>query len=79
MNRWFLGCLFSRIIGSNLPLSIYISQIVNYHKEVQIGEEVRGEVEVIKDLGRNKYELNTVCFDENGELVMSGKAVILQE
>ena len=26
VSRMFLGCLFSRIIGSNFPLSIYLSQ-----------------------------------------------------
>ena len=38
VNRLFLGCLFSRIIGNNFPLSIYLSQEVKYLKDIQQGE-----------------------------------------
>jgi len=75
----FMGCLFSRIIGNNFPLSIYLSQEVNYLKRVEVGQSVIGKVEVTKDLGRNRYEISTVCLDEGGELVMEGRAVIMQE
>ena len=74
-----MGCLFSRIIGNNFPLSIYLSQEVKYLKCVEVGQSVIGKVEVTKDLGRNRYEISTVCLDEGGELVMEGRAVIMQE
>lgn len=35
VNRLFVSCLFSRIIGNNFPLSIYISQTVNFHRDLQ--------------------------------------------
>ena len=79
VNRLFLGCLFSRIIGNNFPLSIYLNQEVEYHTDISIGDEVIGEVEVAKDLGRNRYEISTICRTLSGEMVMSGKAMIMQE
>ena len=74
-----MSCLFSRIIGSNFPLSIYLSQSVHFHSDVPLNTPVRGEVEVVTDLGRNRYELRTVCLDQTGKVLVDGKAVILQE
>ena len=79
VNRLFLGCLFSRIIGSNFPLSIYLSQEVNFNLKINHDEDIIGEVEVVKDLGKNRYELKTTCTNLKGETVMEGKALILQE
>ena len=52
-----VSCIFSRIIGSNFPLSIYLSQTINIHTPIHYGVAITGEVEVVKDLGRNRYEL----------------------
>jgi hypothetical protein len=79
VSRMFLGCLFSRIIGSNFPNSIYLSQEVKYLRDVGKGEEVVGKVEVVKDLGRSRYEIRTECLSVEGEKVMEGRALILQE
>ena len=65
-----MGCLFSRIIGNNFPLSIYLSQEVTFLKNVEMGQLITGKVEIIKDLGRNRYEIETVGFDEEGDRVM---------
>jgi acyl dehydratase len=78
VNRLFVCCLFSRIIGNNFPLSIYIHQSINYNKDVLIGEEVIGEVEVVKNLGKNKYEIKTICKNTEGVVLVEGTAVILQ-
>lgn len=65
-----MGCLFSRIIGNNFPLSIYLSQSVIFHQDVRVGEEIRGEIEVIKDLGKNKYEIKTFCKNEENDVIV---------
>jgi hypothetical protein len=79
VNRLFVSCLFSRIIGNNFPLSIYISQTVKFNRDVNFNEEVIGEIEVMKDLGKNKYEITTVCKSTQGETLVEGIAIILQE
>lgn len=43
-----------------------------------MGQHVTGKVEVIKDLGRSRYEIKTVCVDEIGDAVMKGRAIIMQ-
>ncbi len=58
-----MSCLFSRIIGNNFPLSIYISQTVKFRRDVRFDEPVVGEIEVLKDLGRKRYEISTICKD----------------
>lgn len=37
VNRMLLGSIFSRIIGSNLPLSIYLSQKIEIKKDLPLG------------------------------------------
>jgi hypothetical protein len=79
VNRLFVSCLFSRIIGNNFPLSIYLSQTVKFHRDLGFEEEVSGEIEVVKDLGKRRYEITTVCKDGRGEVVVEGIAIIMQE
>lgn len=79
MNRLFVSCLFSRIIGNNFPLSIYLSQTVKFHRDILMDEPVVGEIEVIKDLGKRRYEISTVCKDQTGTIVVEGIAIIMQE
>jgi hypothetical protein len=74
-----VSCLFSRIIGNNFPLSIYLSQSVKFHRDILFDEPVVGEIEVVKDLGKKKYEITTVCKDKTGEMVVEGIAIIMQE
>jgi len=38
VNRLFVCCIFSRIIGNNFPLSIYLSQSIVYNKDVKIDQ-----------------------------------------
>ncbi len=63
-----LSSIFSRIIGNNLTLSIYLSQKVKILKDLPLNQEVEGRVEVAKNLGKNKYLLITEVFgsDVNG-------------
>ena len=79
VSRLLMGCLFSRIIGSNLPLSIYLGQEVDYLCDICEGDRVVGEVEVVRSLGHNRYELRTTCCSSEGVLVMDGKATIMLE
>lgn len=63
-----LSSIFSRIIGNNLTLSIYLSQKVKILKDLPLNQEIEGRVEVTKNLGKNKYLLITEVFgsDVNG-------------
>lgn len=73
-----MSTIFSRIIGNNFPLSIYLNQTIKIQKSFELKEVMEGTVEVVKDLGNNKYELRTICKNTTGEEIVTGRAIILQ-
>jgi hypothetical protein len=54
-----LSSIFSRIIGTNLTLSIYLSQKVEILADVPLDKYIEGRVSVAKDLGKGRYLLKT--------------------
>lgn len=60
-----LGSIFSRIIGSNLPLSIYLSQKIEIQKDIPLDTQVQGRVTITKNLGKDRYLLITEVYSTN--------------
>ena len=58
-------------------LTIYLSQDLRFLGPVAVGEAVTAVCEVVEDLGKGKYELATTVYDEDGEVVVDGSAVVL--
>lgn len=72
--------LISQILGMKLPGpgTIYLSQELKFMKPVRIGDTIHAEVEVeevIKE--KNRVILKTTCKNQNDEVVLDGKAVVL--
>ena len=55
---------------------VYLSQDLEFRAPVRLGDRITAEVEVVEDLGGDRYRLRTtVAKDE--ELVIDGEAVVL--
>lgn len=74
--------LISAVIGTMLPGpgSIYLSQTLQFLKPVFIGDTLVAQVKVVK-IREDKpiVTLETVCYNQNGEIVITGEAVVLVE
>ncbi|HET7323995.1 MAG TPA: MaoC family dehydratase [Halococcus sp.] len=76
------GTLVSGLISAALArlpgLVIYLSQDVEFHNPVGIGDRVTADCEIVEDLGDYRYRLRTtVTDDEDDSTVIDGEAVIL--
>ena len=71
--------LFSAIIGTKFPGfgSIYLNQSMSFRRPVFPGLEVRAVVSV-RELIPEKHRvlLDTVCFDENQQVLIEGTALV---
>lgn len=75
-----LGAYISQVIGTKLPGegTIYAGQELEFKKPLYIGEKVIVRVEVIEiDRIKHRVVLKTECWNEEQELVVGGKAVVL--
>jgi 3-hydroxybutyryl-CoA dehydratase len=74
------GTLLSGLISAALArlpgLTIYLSQDLEFHAPVRIGETITGKCEIIEDLGRDRYRVRTIVHNED-EVIISGEAVVL--
>lgn len=75
------GTLLSGLISAALArlpgLTIYLSQDLEFHNPVRIGETVTGECEIIEDLGGDRYRVTTVVCNEDDDVIINGEAVVL--
>jgi 3-hydroxybutyryl-CoA dehydratase len=72
--------LISAVLGTKLPGpgSIYLSQNLRFVHPVRIGDMLTAEVEVTNwNPTKRIIRLNTHCFNQVGEDVVTGKAVLL--
>ncbi len=75
-----ISALISAVIANKLPGpgSIYLSQELKFIKPVRVNDFITAEVEIIGiDSIRNKVKLYTRCFNQNGQDVIVGEAVVL--
>ncbi len=69
----------SAVIGTRLPGpgTIYIRQELNFLAAVRIGDTITATVVVSKILSSKKHvKLETTCFNQHGEKVLDGQALV---
>jgi acyl dehydratase len=75
------GTLVSGLISSALArlpgLTVYLSQDLRFLKPVDIGSELTATVEIVEDLGDDRYRLDTTVEAADGTTVIDGEAVVL--
>lgn len=75
------GTLVSGLISAALArlpgLTIYLSQDVEFTGPVDIGDRLTATVEVVEDLGNERYLLSTDVHKEDGKQIIEGEAVVL--
>ena len=75
------GTLASGLISSALArlpgMTVYLSQDLRFLKPVDIGAELTAIVEIVEDLGGDRYRLDTVVETADGTAVIDGEAVVL--
>ncbi|QZY54078.1 MaoC family dehydratase [Crassaminicella profunda] len=60
------------------PGSIYLGQEMKFLAPVRFGDTVIAKVEVLeKNEGKNRVILRTYCTNQDGKLILDGKATIL--
>ena len=55
-----MSSLFSRLIGGNIPHSIYLSQTLDIKGNAMVGDLVKCKIEIKESLSKNRYRLLTV-------------------
>ena len=75
------GTLVSGLISSALArlpgMTVYLSQDLRFLKPVDIGSELTAIVEIVEDLGDDRYRLDTTVETADGTTVIDGEAVVL--
>ncbi len=59
------------------PGTVYTRQELDFTAPVYIGDTITASVEVLEiDTGNNRITLETICENQNGKVVIKGKAVV---
>ncbi len=71
--------LISAVIGSELPGvgTSYVSQALEFHKAIAVGDAVSVQVEVIEKRAGGRVVLDCVCLDAAGAVLISGRAEVI--
>jgi Acyl dehydratase len=72
--------LISAVIGMKLPGpgTVYMSQDLRFLKPIHIGDTVTAQCTVSKIIEeKNRVEIETVCKNQNNEVVTTGTALVL--
>ena len=73
------GSLISAIIGTMLPGngSIYLNQNLNFRKPVYHNQLITGRVTVLEILlEKSLISLETICINDNNDIVIDGSALV---
>ncbi|MFA6800968.1 MAG: MaoC family dehydratase [Acholeplasmataceae bacterium] len=75
-----VNALFSTVLGTQLPGNgtIYMGQNSKFLKPVFLGDTIKATVtvgEIIEE--KNRVVLNTVAYNQNGDIVVSGTAMVM--
>ncbi len=79
VHGYLYGSLISAIIGTKMPGpgSIYIHQEMNFKKPVFLDEVVTAVVKITEiKPEKSIIYLETICYKNNNEIVLDGKAII---
>jgi acyl dehydratase len=71
-----VGGLISAALARVPGLVVYLSQDLEFHNPVRIGDRLTAEIEIVEDLGNDQYRLTTQV-KQGEEVVIDGEAVIL--
>jgi 3-hydroxybutyryl-CoA dehydratase len=71
-----VGGLISAALARVPGMVIYLSQDLEFHNPVRLGDRVTAECEVVEDLGKGQYRLSTRVLDGE-EIAIDGEAVIM--
>jgi 3-hydroxybutyryl-CoA dehydratase len=71
--------LISAAIGMKLPGPgcLYVSQTLNFHRPVKIGDEITARVEIVEVISERRLRLGTRCVNQRNEIVLDGEAVVV--
>lgn len=70
----------STVLGMQLPGpgTIYLSQELKFTAPVKFGDTVTATIEVIEKIEeKNRIVLDTICTNQDGKVVVKGKAVVM--
>ena len=74
-----LAGFISTVVGCHLPGpgAIYVKQNLVFLAPARIGDTITAKANVIEVLeSENRVILKTICLNQNGELVLDGKATV---
>lgn len=74
--------LISAVLGTRLPGegSIYLGQELKFKAPVYMGDTITAEVEIIELIDeKNQIVLRTTCTNQDGKVVLDGKARIMKK
>ena len=70
----------STVLGMQLPGpgTIYLSQELKFTAPVKFGDTVTATIEVVEKIEeKNRIVLDTICTNQDGKVVVKGKAVVM--
>ena len=70
----------STVLGMQLPGpgTIYLSQEVKFIAPVRFGDTITATVEVVEKIeDKNRIVLETICVNQQGKVVIKGKAIVM--
>jgi len=71
-----VGSLISAALARLPGLTIYLSQDLEFHNPVRIGDRLTAKCEIVEDLGDEQYRLTTRVVDGE-DVFIDGEAVVL--
>jgi acyl dehydratase len=71
-----VGGLISAALARLPGLTIYLSQDLEFHNPVRVGDRLTAVCEVVEDLGNDQFRLTTRVLDGD-EVIIDGEAVVL--
>ncbi len=72
-----VGGLISAALARIPGLVVYLSQDLEFHNPVSVGETLTAACEIVEELGNSQYRLTTQVHNERGDVVIDGEAVVL--
>ena len=71
-----VGGLISAALARLPGLTIYLSQDLEFHNPVRVGDRLTAACEIVEDLGDDQYRLTTRVLDGD-TVIIDGEAVVL--
>ncbi len=71
--------LISALLGTKLPGpgAIYLSQTLKFLLPVKVNDTITAKVKVVEKIFEKRHIiLETICYNQNGDLVISGEAKV---